>query len=374
MEAKDAETSVRTFSKHQLDLADIKSLWSVKPPDGRRLTGFEVFLGVFEKAELTEVTSRVVRETLNREDELEQEQRGDLELDGLTCFARINLNTEGEPCLGEVSVSTAPWALGRIQNKGLAGLDFDAFQADIETLRESLNNFHVNRISKESSDNFTPSQTGAGAQSATAVSLSGGDLSELLRIFYGWAKFYPESSRPNSPVVVIRAKSAEAKKKQNSEKAINQQPTDSTVVAEEEDDEAAIEGGEIDILNSFYASDIASAIKSLERGDACAALEAYLTPTADSDRIDLYQPSGRQLIADELWPDRLASGHWFDRPNHVMSLMQQFAINSAFDHLTTSGVFSVNGPPGTGKTTLLRDIFAENIVRRARQLAKYESS
>lgn len=372
LEAKDAETSVRTFSKHQLDVADVNSLWSVKPPDGKRLTGFEVFLGVFDKAELTEVTRSVVRENLTREEELEQEQRGVLE--GLTCFARIYLSAEGEPCLGEVSVSTAPWALGRIQNKGIAGLDFDAFQADIETLKESLNNFHVSRMSKARSDNCTQSQTGDSAQSATALPLTGGDLSELLRVFYSWAKFSPEPSRPNSPVLVIRAKIAEAKKKQIAEKAMDQQPIDSPAVAEEEDDEAAIEEGEIDILNSFYAKDIERAIKSLECGVTCPALEAYLTPTADSNRVDLYQPAGRQKIAHALQPGRLTTGHWLDRPNHAMSLMQQFAINSAFEHLKTSGIFSVNGPPGTGKTTLLRDIFAENIVRRARQLAKYESS
>ena len=49
-----------------------------------------------------------------------------------------------------------------------------------------------------------------------------------------------------------------------------------------------------------------------------------------------------------------------------MSLMQQFAVNSIFEQVRDSGIFSVNGPPGTGKTTLLREVFAENIVRRAR--------
>ncbi|WP_413439334.1 DEAD/DEAH box helicase [Sulfuriferula sp. GW1] len=372
LEAKDAETSVRTFSKDQLDAVDVKAFWLVTPPVGRKLTGFEVFFGVFDKVELTEVTRRVVRETLTPEEEFEQEQRGELE--GLTCFARVKVSAQGEPHLDEVSVSTAPWALGCIQKNGLSGLDFDVFQADIKTLKESLNNFRTCRISKVSSDHSTQSQTGDGAQSPVSLPLTGADLSELLKIFYGWASYLPESSRSNSPVLVIRAKSAEDKKKEITEKAMNKSPKDSAVATEDEDDEAAIEDSEIDILNSFYAQDIARAIESLQRGEACPALEAYLTPAADSDRVDLYQSAGRQKIAHELRPDRLIAGHWLDRPNHAMSLMQQFAINSAFENLKTSGVFSVNGPPGTGKTTLLRDIFAENIVRRARALAKYKLS
>lgn len=371
LEAKDAETSVRTFSKLKLDAADVETLWLVTPPAGRKLTGFEVFFGVFDKVELTAVTQRVVHETLTLEEEFELEQRGELE--GLTCFARMKVNVQGVPHLDEVSVSTAPWALGCIQNGGFGRLDFGTFQEDINTLKESLKNFRVGQFSKESSDNSSQSQTGDSTQSAVSRSLSGADLSELLKIFYGWASYSPEPSRLDSPVLVIRTKSAEDKKKAIAEKAMDQSSIDSAAATEDDDDEAAIEDSEIDILNSFYAQDIARAIESLQREEACPALEAYLTPAADSDRVDLYQSAGRQKIAYELRPDRLMAGHWLDRPNHAMSLMQQFAINSAFENLKTSGVFSVNGPPGTGKTTLLRDIFAENIVRRARSLAKYES-
>ncbi|WP_320196712.1 AAA domain-containing protein [Agrobacterium rosae] len=57
-----------------------------------------------------------------------------------------------------------------------------------------------------------------------------------------------------------------------------------------------------------------------------------------------------------------------------MSLMQQFAINSAAQIPENGGLFSVNGPPGTGKTTLLRDIISDTIVERARILSTLPSA
>ena len=48
--------------------------------------------------------------------------------------------------------------------------------------------------------------------------------------------------------------------------------------------------------------------------------------------------------------------------------MQQAAINLE-THCENSGeIFSVNGPPGTGKTTLLKEIIVNNIVERARKI------
>lgn len=51
--------------------------------------------------------------------------------------------------------------------------------------------------------------------------------------------------------------------------------------------------------------------------------------------------------------------------------MQQIAVNIATS--TKEGIFSVNGPPGTGKTTLLKDIIANVMLDRAKILACYET-
>ena len=60
-------------------------------------------------------------------------------------------------------------------------------------------------------------------------------------------------------------------------------------------------------------------------------------------------------------PKVLPYGRWPSEFN--LSFMQQIAVNIAKEN--PKDVFSVNGPPGTGKTTLLKDIIASNIVERA---------
>lgn len=66
-------------------------------------------------------------------------------------------------------------------------------------------------------------------------------------------------------------------------------------------------------------------------------------------------------------------GKW---PSRFMpAFMQQAAVN-LFMHIGDTfygeNIFSVNGPPGTGKTTLIKEIAAHNIVERATLLADYE--
>ena len=60
---------------------------------------------------------------------------------------------------------------------------------------------------------------------------------------------------------------------------------------------------------------------------------------------------------------------------YMPALMQQVAINLCTPVGKEEGnekIFSVNGPPGTGKTTLLREVIASNIVEKAKLLSQYE--
>lgn len=74
---------------------------------------------------------------------------------------------------------------------------------------------------------------------------------------------------------------------------------------------------------------------------------------------------------------RAPLGKWPSR--HMPFFMQQVAINLAIDEKHEKGtvfedngsMFSINGAPGTGKTTLIKEIIANNIVERAILMAKY---
>lgn len=70
-------------------------------------------------------------------------------------------------------------------------------------------------------------------------------------------------------------------------------------------------------------------------------------------------------------------GKWPSK--YMPALMQQMAINlsvhqSIWKQFGENGkIFSVNGPPGTGKTTLLKEIVSNNIVERANLLVQYDN-
>ncbi|MFC6013001.1 AAA domain-containing protein [Nocardia lasii] len=132
-----------------------------------------------------------------------------------------------------------------------------------------------------------------------------------------------------------------------------------------------------ELLNSFYVGDLERVACELDNGNVGEALSRYLTedePRATSGRIDVRRDPS--VLFHAVHPRRTPPGRWPEKPAHPLALSQQFAINTIVGELgipQARGIYAVNGPPGTGKTTMLRDLIASIIVDRAAVLAALPS-
>lgn len=125
-----------------------------------------------------------------------------------------------------------------------------------------------------------------------------------------------------------------------------------------------------DFLNSFFIKDLNRLIagRLAKTGEG---LRRYLEPPQKMARIDVRKDRGRAL--ELLHPLSFPDGCW--PAEHPLVWSQQVAINAMWKELVhAGGTFAVNGPPGTGKTTLLRDVVAAIVVDRAVLLANRGAS
>ncbi|MCP5362352.1 MAG: ATP-binding protein [Rickettsiaceae bacterium] len=126
---------------------------------------------------------------------------------------------------------------------------------------------------------------------------------------------------------------------------------------------------DLNILNSFYLDDIkmVNNVLNNDKETIGNALKDYLGLTPKGKKHDLRKD--RFQLEQLSNPEFLPSSRWPVDNKLALSIAQQVAVNLALSE--TSGLFSVNGPPGTGKTTLLRDIISEIITTKAKILADF---
>src|SRR5699024_11097849 len=119
-------------------------------------------------------------------------------------------------------------------------------------------------------------------------------------------------------------------------------------------------------LHSFFIDDMEKA-KKIKTNN----LSYYFNELSDK-RVNLdsnkdsdnFNPA---IFEQILQPKNYPLGRFPSETDRPLSFMQQTAVNLALKE--ENQIASVNGPPGTGKTTLLKDVFAELIVEQAKEIS-----
>jgi hypothetical protein len=125
------------------------------------------------------------------------------------------------------------------------------------------------------------------------------------------------------------------------------------------------------LLNSFFLADLAQARKLFSEHKAPQNLRRYLGVQPPQHAQDLL--SNTPAMAEAVSPGLTQLARWPARNRHPLVLLQQAAVNLAFRETATGGLIGINGPPGTGKTTLLRDLVAGIVSQRAEAMAKFDN-
>jgi superfamily I DNA and/or RNA helicase len=315
-------------SEKNVELLKDKEPWKIplKAKDPNKTLEYTIYLGVFNLSNVNDFVKEFFKD--KKKDENFKNSK--------ICFASLKLDIEGKYINGSFGISTLPWALNQLENNEIKNNNWEKAFKDIkDNLLE-----HLELHFKETITN----SEGEIIKVSTVVSnnqlLKFQDKIELLS---NW------SIKPSKEIYIQRIEKFKPK---------NNKETKSTA----------------DILNSFYIKDLEKIISTYSHKSIPKAFRQYLDGSLNkqSNRLDISKNIGK--LKTNLTPNNYPDGCWPSK--FTLSLMQQFAVNNIFNKLSESnqeGMFSVNGPPGTGKTTLLRDIIAPIIVKRAKELIKTQN-
>ena len=133
------------------------------------------------------------------------------------------------------------------------------------------------------------------------------------------------------------------------------------------------EGNTTQQLGPFYVRDLEHSIEQIRKfgvDGLSKPLREYLLGCSEPQLIPDASNNGKLFV--DLTKD-VPLGRWPENPNYGLSLLQKVAVNVALDS-ESNPVIAVNGPPGTGKTTLLKDVIATKFVTRTIKICKLMES
>jgi hypothetical protein len=127
-----------------------------------------------------------------------------------------------------------------------------------------------------------------------------------------------------------------------------------------------------EMLNSFFCDEIRLVQRHLKQMNHLSAIGKYLGMGPNPCALDPLQ--FKFLIDDALRPKNYNKAAWPRSLQTPLSLLQEAALSNVFSDYKKHDrqLFSVNGPPGTGKTTLLYDLIINIYVERSIALLAFE--
>lgn len=293
---------------------------------------FQIYCGIFQ----LEKVKSILEDKLGKDPESFDERS-----DGENCLFTFSVTDDGRPLFETFVLSTCAWATARTIAPGPNSATWlEGFESAETKIRDSFSE----RYAVRQDDERGLELKGKGFELGRPISY--GDILKETELIAAELGIPNLSDRLE---IRVRAGLVASKRKYSA------------------DDQ--------DFLNSFFVRDLAKTAAEIRKGNSGKGLGAFLS---ENDELELAKRvdtrTSFSTLFKHLSPSLFPAGRWPSKGHHPLVFSQQFAVNSIAQQLMNdSGTFAVNGPPGTGKTTLLRDLVASVVVERAKRIAELHS-
>ncbi|WP_341793461.1 MULTISPECIES: AAA domain-containing protein [unclassified Rickettsia] len=125
----------------------------------------------------------------------------------------------------------------------------------------------------------------------------------------------------------------------------------------------------LEMFNSFFLKPLDFVRNNIENISSGSAIAKYLGLEDKPNSLDILE--NLEAFKNLLQPSRMQFTRWPSSPKNSLAALQAAAINSILPD-SKEKLFAVNGPPGTGKTTLMFDIIANLYIERALKLSQLQ--